>query len=1195
MSESSKLSLSDIIKSTRPSCFLKYFGIFSVALTTLVTSAQPSPTLFKRMSVSQTGIDFTNSIFESDTLNILNQANIYNGGGVGIGDFNKDGLMDVYLAGNMVSNKLYLNKGSFTFEDITDLAGVGGHGHWSTGVAVVDIDNNGWPDIYVSASFHSDIKLRTNLLYLNKGLNKVGIPIFEESAAGYGLADDGFSTQAYFFDYDRDGDLDMYQVTNEIYDTRTPIHYRMKLTDGSARNNDRLYRNEGNGKFLNVSKEAGITIEGWGHAAAITDINQDGWPDIYVANDFVSNDLCFINNKDGTFTNRLDVFFKHTGWNAMGTDAVDVNNDGYVDIISLEMLPENNLRKKRMLGGNEYYNYINNAQYNYNPQYVRNVLQMNSGPTPAGHPVFSDAAFMAGVYQTDWSWCPLVADFDNDGYRDLIITNGLPRDVTDLDYIEYNNGQSGAGKGFTLAMTDSLPVVKLANYAYKNTNGIVFENVTKDWGFEELTFSNGAAFADLDNDGDLDVVINNINDPVFVYENMLDQKRHHLTISLEGPSGNFAGIGATLRLYFGESHQLFHEQQPTRGYLSTNDSRAHFGLGKFFQIDSLVVQWPDSRRQVLKNLFADQLLTVSYKNALPVKDKASDFFAKAIYKSSARNYGLHYKPLEKDFPDYDVQPTLPHKISQSGPSLSVGDIDNDGFEDLYIGGSSGVPGVFFTQNMKGFFTKDSTRFLQKEDRFYEDQGTLLFDADNDGDLDLYIVSGSYEIPPDNAFSNDQLFLNNGKGQFGRALDALPSDLTNGSCVKAADFDGDGDLDLFVGGRVVSAAYPMPPKSFLLRNDNGKFTDVTDQYFPPLKTIGMVTDALWSDYDNDGKPDLILTGEWLPVIFLKNLGTSFVALKTGLEAQTGWWNSLAAGDFDNDGDTDYIAGNLGLNSNYTASAEEPMILVAKDIDNNGSIDPMVFCYMKADDGSRKPFPIASRDDLVSQVITMRKKFPTFKSYGLASLKEIWSDNDLENSLVAQATEMRSCYIENKGGGYLVMKPLPLEAQVAPVFGMKAVDVDGDSNLDLLLVGNDYGMDPNSGRHDAFTGLCLQGDGQGNFNKMPLFQSGFFVPGDAKALATLHTAKDEDVLIATQNQDSLLVFSQNNLITKHTAKWVNLKADDFSAELTFKNGRKRKVEFYYGSTYLSQSSRKLRIEKNVRRITVTNFQGKRRELL
>lgn len=1162
-----------------------------------VLSAQPAPTLFKLLPAVQTGIAFANQLTESDTLNILNQANIYNGGGVGIGDFNKDGLMDVYFAGNMVSNKLYLNRGKLKFEDITDRARVGGQGHWCTGVSVVDINADGWPDIYVSASFRSDPKLRTNLLYINKGLDKAGLPEFEESAAAYGLADDGFSTQAYFFDYDKDGDLDMYQVTNEIYDPRTPIHFRAKLTDGSAKNTDRLYRND-NGRgdgpnFTDVSKAAGITIEGWGHAAVITDFNQDGWPDIYVANDFVSNDLCFINNGDGTFTNQLDAYFKHTGWNAMGTDAVDLNNDGYVDVISLEMLPENNLRKKRMLSGNEYYNYINNAQYGYNHQYVRNVLQINSGPTPLGHPVFNDASFMAGVYQTDWSWCPLVADFDNDGYRDLIITNGLPRDVTDLDYIEYNNGQSGAGKGFTLAMTDSLPVVKLANYAYKNTNGLVFENKTQAWGMDQLSFGNGAAYADLDNDGDLDVVINNINDPAFVYENTLNPTGQYLTVSFAGAKGNEAGFGANVRIYYAGKQQ-FYEHQPARGYLSTHDSRAHFGLGDVAKLDSLVVIWPDGKKQLMKNVGVNQPITLSYKDAKAAAAKKHNPLAAAYFTDAAKRYGLAYKAEEKDFPDFDVQPTLPHKLSQYGPSLAVGDIDNNGFDDFYIGGTSGVPGVFFMQDATGKFTRDAARFLEKEDRFQEDMGTLLFDADNDGDLDLYLVSGSYEIPPGNAFSNDQLFLNDGKGKFTKALDALPAGLSNGSCVKAADFDGDGDLDLFVGGRVVSGAYPVPPRSFLLRNDGGKFVDVTDAYFPPLKNIGLVTDALWSDYDNDGKPDLILTGEWLPIIFLKNIGTSFVAFKTGTEPYTGWWNSLVAGDFDNDGDMDYVAGNLGLNTNYTASPQEPMILIAKDVDSNGSIDPMIFCYMKADDGTRQPFPIASRDDLVAQVITMRKKFPTFKSYGLATLMDVWSESDRENALVMQATEMRSSYLENKGDGYFEMKPLPLEAQTAPVFGMKAEDVDGNGTLDLVLVGNDYGMDPNSGRHDAFNGLVLQGDGKGNFSPMPVAKSGFFVPGDGKALATLHTAKNEDILIATQNQDSLRVFSQGTLYKKNIVKWITLKPDDFSAEIQYKDGSKRRVEFQYGDTYLSQSSRRVPFEKNVKKIIVTNFQGKKREL-
>lgn len=1164
------------------------------------TRAQQINPLFKLLPASQTGIDFKNQLFENDTLNILNQANIYNGGGVGIGDFNRDGLMDVYFAGNMVSNKLYLNKGSLKFQDITDVAGVGGEGRWCTGVSVVDINGDGWPDIYVCASFRSDPLLRTNLLYINQGLNKEGIPTFKEEAVAYGLADTGFSTQAYFFDYDNDGDLDMYLVTNEIYDPKTPIRFRPKITDGSAKNTDRLYRNNGNGTFTNVSKEAGILIEGWGHAACITDLNGDGWPDIYVANDFVSNDLCYINNKDGTFTNRLDEYFKHTAWNAMGTDAVDINNDGLVDFISLEMLPEDNLRKKRMLSGNEYYNYINSAMYGYGHQYVRNMFQLNSGPTPLGHPVFGDVGFMAGVYQTDWSWCPLVADFDNDGLKDMIITNGLPRDVTDLDYVDFNNGQRGNTANYSLAMTDSLPVVKFSNYSFKNTNGILFSNSTNAWGLNIPSFSNGAAYVDLDNDGDLDVIINNLNDTAFVYENTLynageKSKEHNLVVNFEGTKNNIEGIGATLHLYYNGNKQQYYEQHPARGYLSTDDPRAHFGLGSVSKIDSLLVTWPDGKQQLLTNISADQSITVSYKDAVQKINKINSPFDSSYFINTAKSYGINYKPEERDFVDYNIQPTIPHKLSQYGPGIAVGDIDNNGFEDFYIGGSSGHPGVFFMQDARGHFTLDSSRLLKKDNPLYEDMGAIFFDANNDKFPDLYLVSGSYEIPPNHPISSDRLFLNDGTGHFIKNTKALPVDSSNGSCVRAADFDGDGKLDLFVGGRVVSGAYPTIPRSFLLKNIGGKFVDVTEKYCPQLKRIGMVTDALWTDFDNDGKVDLIVVGEWMPITFLKNTGHSFVIVKTGIESHTGWWNSIVSGDFDNDGDMDYIVGNLGLNSNYNASSEEPMTIIAKDIDKNGSIDPMVFCYLKAPDGSRKPYPMSSRDDMVSQVISMRKKFPTYKSYGYATMHDIWSDNDLKDALIMKATDMHTSYIENRGNGQFTIKPLPLEAQEAPVYGMLSEDVDGDGNLDLLMVGNDYGMDPYSGRHDAFNGLYLKGDGKGNFSPTTVAKSGFFVKGDAKGLAMLHTAKNEDIVIATQNQDSLMVFSKNPVYSNNILKWINLKPDDFYADVIYKDGKKRRIEFYYGSTYLSQSSRKLPVAKDFEKITITNFKGIKRKVL
>ncbi len=1169
-----------------------------------VLACQGPATQFSLLPAGDTGIAFANRITESDSMNILDFEYIYNGGGVGIGDFNQDGLMDIYFTGNMTSNELYLNQGNFKFKEVAMEAGVGGQRRWSSGVAVVDINNDQLPDLYVCATVHKTPKQRANLLYVNQGVQKNGTPQFKEMAADYGIADTTHTTNAAFFDYDNDGDLDLYLLVNQMTGTTYPNKYRNKLTDGSASTNDRLYRNDwdslkGHAVFVDVSKSAGIRYEGFGLGINIADINRDGWKDIYVTNDYVTNDLLYINQKNGTFVNMADSSFKHTCYSAMGNDVADLNNDGLADIVALDMMPQYNLRKKQMLAANNYNHYVNNDRFGYQYQFVRNVLQLNQGlPIGKDYPVFSEISLLAGVAETDWSWSPLAADLDNDGWRDLLITNGFPKDITDRDFANYRAAHSNlASKEMLL---DEIPRVKLHNYVFRNRGDLTFENNTEAWGFSTPSFSNGAAYADLDNDGDLDYIVNNIDDSAHVYRNnLIEQKKpdsHYLRIKFVGSNKNTVGLGAFIELHYGQGQQQVYEHSPYRGYLSTVENIAHFGLGKTKVVDEVKVIWPDGKAQVLTNVPADQVLTVDIRQARFASPNPEKL-APSLFTDRSDSLGLGIGHDEMDVIDFNIQKLLPHKFSQYGPALSVGDVNGDGLDDLFMGGGNYRKGRFLIQQASGRFAEQDLLPGKAEEKVSEDMGTLLFDADRDGDLDLYVVSGGYGVKPGEGQYQDR-FYENRAGKFYLLASALPEFFTSGSCIKAADFDRDGDLDLFVGGRVSPGEYPKPVGSHLLRNDsqvspaNGptvcKFTDVTAQMAPALQNLGLVCDALWTDYDQDGWLDLLLAGEFMPLTFLHNEKGKLAATAISeLANKTGWWNSLVGGDFDNDGDTDYVAGNLGLNTLLRASPQFPVRVYAKDFDKNDLYDAIPAAFFKAEDGSLQEFPFFGREDMIKQMVSFRMKYPKFAPFASATMTDVLSEEERKDALIVAANYMESAYMENLGKGNFAIRPLPLQAQFAPIFGLLAHDADDDGNLDIVLIGNDHGVEVTQGRMDALNGLVLGGDGKGQFSPVTMQQSGIFVPGDAKALVTLKTGKDEYLLIASQNRGKLKAFGR-----RRSCQTVALQANDAHAIIKLANGQTCRKEFYHGTSFLSQSARLLEIPDGASKVEIVDFQGNKR---
>ncbi len=1133
---------------------------------------------------------------------------MYNGGGTGIGDFNNDGLPDIFFTGNMVPSKLYLNKGHFNFEDITEKAGVEGMGRWARGVSVIDINNDGLMDIYICNTIYADSLRRRNILYVNQGIDKDGIPHFKDMAAEYGLDVHVQSTMASFFDYDNDGDLDMYLTVNEASNGENPSAF-LKRNKLLAPSMGRLFRNDwdsilGHPVYHDVSQAAGTTWEGFGHSATICDINHDGWKDIYVSDDFISNNILYINNHDGTFTNRLKEYFKHTAFNSMGQDIADINNDGLPDVVELDMSPPDNYRKKMMSASENNVTYQNFDLFGYEYQYIRNTLQLNRGPRVGendsiGIPAFSEIGFLSGISQTDWSWTPLLADFDNDGFRDLIVTNGFPRDVSDHDFMAYRDQHKGIYSDRNIL--DQIPEVKLHNYAFRNNGDLRFTDETGKWGLEQPSFSNGAAYADFDNDGAMDMVINNINDPAFLYRNTSRDKDtasgNFIQVKFKGGRQNVNGLGAVVTIYYDRGKLQVYENNPYRGYLSTMQGVAHFGLGRVSVIDSLIVDWNNGKKQILTGVKANQTLTVDISQAdMPYSYQQPAVAENALFKAVEKKVGISYTHHDYNFIDYDIQHLLPHKLSEYGPGLAAGDLDGNGFDDLIIGGNASMPATTLLQQPDGQFLP---RLLLTDTKTNpiasKDEGILIFDANGDGYPDIYICSGGYAVAPGDVSYQDRLYINDGKGNLKMDSSALPVNYGSKFCVRSVDYNNDGKPDLFISGRVDPWNYPRPVSCFILRNDSEKghvkFTDVTDQVAPGLRNIGMVCDGLFTDFDGDGNSDLIVVGEWMPISFFKNVNGKFknVTADLGMQGKTGWWNSIVSGDFRNTGRTDYIVGNLGLNSLYQASDSFPVYMTAKDFENNGKYSGIPSLFLPDQNGIKREYPAQGRDDMTRQLNSLKKKFNTYKKYAVATMDDLLTAEQRKDALRLNATELRSCYLRNDGNGKFTLIPLPVEAQFSAVNGMVADDFDGDGNLDLLINGNDYSTSVGIGQYDASYGLLLKGNGAGEFKALSMLQSGVCIAGNGKAMVKLRGAGGRYCIAASQRQGRLEFFELNK---KYPL--VSVEAGDRFAMLKFKNGRIQKQELNQGSSFLSQSASFLSISSPVSYVEITGINGRVRKI-